>query len=92
MSLPPSLLPPVIVRLTGPHLTPDAVERFSLLIPGRILNVEWGTPDQMKVELTCPDGLPVDIIPAMTELAQAREWHLSVVPHVLSHGQKAEIL
>ncbi len=79
------------VRLSGPGLTPEMVERFSLVIPGRVTDVDWAASGA-QVVLTCPDGLPPEIVPAMTDIALARGWDLSVSPTVFPHGQTPEIL
>ena len=78
---------PICVRLSGPGLTPEAVERFSLIIPGRITDIDW-VVSGAQVVLTCPDGLPPEIVPAMTDIALARGWDL----RVFLHGQTPEIL
>ncbi len=84
-------LPAVILCLTGPSLTLDMVERFSLVIPGAISAIDWVTQGH-AVRITCSDGIPPEIIPAMTDIALARGWDLVVLPSVLPHGQTEEIL
>ena len=70
---------PIYVRLSGPGLTPEMVERFALLIPGQIADIDWAA-NGAQVTLTCPDGLPPEIVPAMTDIALARGWDLLVFP------------
>jgi hypothetical protein len=78
---------PTRIRLSGPGLTPEMVERFSLLIPGQISDIDWAVHGA-QVTLTCPDGLPPEIVPAMTDIALARGWTLDV----FADGQSAQIL
>ena len=89
--LPQSSSPPVTLRLTGPHLTLDAVERFSLLIPGRITAIDW-IPAEETVDITCPDGLPDDMVMPVTEIAAARGWKVQLRPVMIVDGQTPETL
>lgn len=79
--------PKMCVQLSGPGLTPEMVERFCLLIPGQIADMDWAA-NGGQVTFACPDGLPPEIIPAMTDIALARGWDLRVFPD----GQTPEIL